>query len=66
MTTLTECEHGETDPALCPPCNRTRPRPYGPARRAQYTGGCDGCPEPVRVGQLIRMNGRELRHAECV
>jgi hypothetical protein len=71
-----ECDHSD-DAATCPVCLRAR-RPLRQARwsrafPASYdTAQCDGCPNEIRQGELIRIREHaaedrtEKRHAECV
>ncbi len=62
---MTECEHGETDPSVCPPCQgAARPVVHGgllrpayrfrPVEARYYRGSCPaGCGDPIDVGDLI-------------
>lgn len=54
-----ECEHGETDPSVCPPCQTTpaltlRDPDWSVPFRARYPGVCEGCDSPVDVGDPLR------------
>jgi hypothetical protein len=74
---LAECdEHGGLLSA-CPVCQRSarpqsRPDPWSRAFGASYdTDRCDGCPEMIRAGELIRVRQHptqdrlERRHVQC-
>ncbi len=57
-----DCPHGDSDPALCPPCQgAAMPHPivtdrrWSFAFRARYDGRCVGCEHPICEGDAIRM-----------
>lgn len=70
-----ECEEHGGLAAACPVCARVRlPRqrePWSRSFAANYDDDCDGCPNMIRAGELIRIrehpteDRKERRHDEC-
>ncbi len=58
---MTDCPHGDSDPALCPPCQGAATPPpditgigwSGPFP-ARYNGWCVGCARPITAGDILR------------